>query len=35
VETRDDTIGDAAEEVPRSLAFEILWRFKPEPGASQ
>jgi iron complex outermembrane receptor protein len=35
VETRDDTIGDGAEEVPRSLAFEILWRFKPEHGASQ
>ena len=35
VETRDDTVGDGAEEVPRSLAFEILWRFKPEHGASQ
>lgn len=35
VETRDATIGDGAEEVPRSLAFEILWRFKPEHGASQ
>jgi hypothetical protein len=35
VETRDDTIGDAAEEVPRSFAFDILWRFKPEHGGSQ
>jgi len=35
VETRDDTVGDAAEQVPRSLALEILWRFKPEHGASQ
>jgi hypothetical protein len=35
LEARDDTVGDGAEEVPRSLALEILWRLKPEHGASQ
>jgi iron complex outermembrane recepter protein len=35
VETRDTALGNEAEYVPRSVAFKLLWRSKPEPRGSR